>query len=118
MTQFLAVNLIHSSIPSVVIIKMEQVVIEGYYEPYFGTFDSRIKKLYIHDKKDCSGRCAFHNPSDHHMRDWPMYWRADTGVLERQCEHGIGHPDPDQEKYFMERGEGWKMEHGCDGCCY
>jgi hypothetical protein len=32
--------------------------------------------------------------------------------MERICEHGIGHPDPDQ---IMRDEAGWV--HGCDGCC-
>jgi len=34
--------------------------------------------------------------------------------MERVCEHGVGHPDPDE--YKLKRG--W-TEHvnGCDGCC-
>ena len=63
--------------------------------------------------------CAIHAPSDHHMRDWPTYWRNDRGMVERTCPHGIGHPDPDVE-YFKKRNGLDDAEgiHGCDGCCF
>jgi hypothetical protein len=55
------------------------------------------------------------------MRDWPLNWRADTGVMERICEHGVGHPDPDHLDYARSldatRAEGQAI-HGCDGCCW
>ena len=66
--------------------------------------------LRVHSKKDCVGpHCPIHNPSDHHMKDWPTHWRDDLGILERICEHGVGHPDPDDVHA--------DPVHGCDGCC-
>ncbi len=74
--------------------------------------------LKTHDKSACAGHhCCIHNPSSHHMRDWPMNWRADKGVMERICPHGIGHPDPDDAEYNERRGMGFLNIHGCDGCC-
>lgn len=77
----------------------------------------------VHDRNQCLGRykhldrnCAIHNPSNHHMIDWPMVLREST-LIERVCEHGIGHPDPDSLNYFMARGQDWMGIHGCDGCC-
>lgn len=72
----------------------------------------------VHDVGTCVGRhCVIHNPSAHHMRAWPLTWRNDKKIFERQCPHGVGHPDPDQREYMtfmrmMELGM-----HGCDGCC-
>lgn len=44
--------------------------------------------------------------------DWPTAYRADTGVNEAICPHGIGHPiRPDQPV-----DDGWGV-HSCDGCC-
>lgn len=64
----------------------------------------------IHDEGRCAGEhCCIHNPSDHAMRDFPRYWRADRGLMERICPHGVGHPDPDQR--FAD------TTHGCCGCC-
>jgi hypothetical protein len=77
--------------------------------------DGRItsSRITTHDKDKCSGRaCVIHNPSDHHMRDWLLNWRDDIKVMERICEHGVGHPDPDHLAYV--KGPGM---HGCDGCC-
>jgi hypothetical protein len=66
----------------------------------------------VHSKKVCKGEyCCIHNPSSHHMADWPQVWRRDRAIMERTCEHGVGHPDPDQ---VME-DDCWV--HGCDGCC-
>ena len=75
----------------------------------------------VHPKKECRGRpCVIHNPSDHHMKDWPTNWR-DGGWfdvkpphMERICPHGIGHPDPDDMAYL---GADVIGVHGCDGCC-
>lgn len=70
----------------------------------------------VHDASLCAGRpCTIHNMSDHHMRDWPQYWRADWGFMERICPHGIGHPDPDD--YFVMSRPSLASVHGCDGCC-
>ena len=74
----------------------------------------------VHAEGACSGEtCVIHNPSDHCMRNWPMHLR-ETGLVERMCEHGIGHADPDSAGHF-DRAYGhepgtWST-HGCDGCC-
>lgn len=66
--------------------------------------------LLVHPKTQCAGQhCCIHNPSDHHMKDWPQNWREDRGIMERICPHGIGHPDPDDPTT--------DKVHGCDGCC-
>lgn len=100
-----------------------------------------------HDEAACKDReipCAIHSPSEHHMRTWPMHWRSDTGVMERTCPHGTGHPDPDHMAYvksltpehecvndrprsaksFFPREDmcgyphqEWQSVHACDGCC-
>lgn len=74
----------------------------------------------IHEKETCSGKCPFHNPSDHHMTEWPKVVRA-SALIERTCKHGVGHPDPDSVGYFIfklgrKEGEAYSV-HGCDGCC-
>ena len=74
-----------------------------------------------HDPTRCEGRpCPFHHPSGHPMVTWPLLLRADRATLmERICEHGVGHPDPDSAAYWAERipKGGW-FRHGCDGCCH
>lgn len=57
----------------------------------------------------CKERCPIHNPSNHHMVKWEQNWRPDKRMIERICQHGIGHPDPDDINY--------DAVHGCDGCC-
>lgn len=61
--------------------------------------------------------CVIHRPSGHHMRDFQLHWRSDRGIFERICQHGVGHPDPDQFAYWRERGTMAEAVHGCDGCC-
>jgi len=68
------------------------------------------ERVLAHMPDKCKAEtCTIHNPSEHHMRDWPQHWRADRGIMERICEHGIGHPDPDDTNL--------DTTHGCDGCC-
>lgn len=79
-----------------------------------------------HSPSACQGQtCALHNPSDHHMVGWPKVFRGlgpfeikSKGFIERQCPHGIGHPDPDSLAYFESKGERGNGVHGCDGCCH
>lgn len=72
-----------------------------------------------HSRADCSGPCPFHNPSLHAMVEEPMMLRT-SGLIERVCIHGIGHPDPDSadwmDKQYGHRPGTWSI-HGCDGCC-
>jgi len=78
----------------------------NYWKPYKSN-----QILLTHRPDKCQGtHCAVHNPSEHHMRDWPQHYRWDAGITERICQHGIGHPDPDDvgAKGYV---------HGCDGCC-
>jgi len=74
----------------------------------------------VHDAKLCEGRgCAIHNhPSDHALKNAPMLWREDRGILERICQHGVGHPDYDSAIYLASIGQEVENVHGCDGCCY
>lgn len=72
----------------------------------------------VHRIYQCQGRaCVIHNPSEHHMREWPLTWRDDKGVMERQCPHGVDHPDPDDAAYLTSHGRWEWTVHGCDGCC-
>lgn len=109
-------------------------------EPVFGA-QAGPTLMYVHGRDKCEGRgipCCIHDPSDHGMRAWPMNWRSDTEVMERMCEHGTGHPDPDHMAYVRSLtpehdcpdeypgDEGgacpyphleWQGVHGCCGCC-
>ena len=84
--------------------------------------DTEVLPGYAHAPHVCApGPCCLHAPSDHPLRDWPRRWRDDRGLMERRCEHGIGHPDPDHVAHVRRR---WGDEaarshevHGCDGCC-
>lgn len=88
------------------------------------TYGAQIGKgvLRTHGAAQCAGPadesgksiCCIHNPSDHHMIEWPQNWRGDKGMMERICTHGIGHPDPDD---LAVRTTEWAGIHGCDGCC-
>lgn len=72
----------------------------------------------VHDERKCAGEtCVIHNPTEHHMREWPRVWRNDRGIFERICEHGIGHPDPDQFPRWEKTDQMYEGIHGCDRCC-
>lgn len=76
------------------------------------------RTMRVHERGDCAGRaCTIHNPTDHHMREWVLQWRTLRGIFERTCEHGVGHPDPDQMPYWQETDQEWQAIHGCCGCC-
>lgn len=71
-----------------------------------------------HARKHCVGPfCCIHNPSQHHMREWPTHWRMDRYLMERICPHGIGHPDPDHIAHLPRAAQDAESIHGCDGCC-
>ena len=39
-------------------------------------------------------------------------------IMERLCEHGIGHPDPDDASWRKDNTpNNADTIHGCDGCC-
>ena len=61
--------------------------------------------------------CPIHNTSDRAEAIGPQVWRADRGIIERVCTHGVGHYDPDQIEYHTSIGQAWQAVHGCDGCC-
>lgn len=77
----------------------------------------------IHRTSSCAGEnCIVHTPSDcvANREDWAYVFRTD-GRIERMCNHGIGHPDPDQARFLLTAnadiyGE-WIWIHACDGCC-
>lgn len=72
----------------------------------------------VHKRKACKGRaCWIHRPSDHSMRGFDLYFRADRGIVERTCSHGVGHPDPDDITWHESQGRHHEGVHGCDGCC-
>ena len=72
----------------------------------------------VHSEGRCAGTvCIIHNPTDHHMMDWPLHWRSDRAIFERICEHGVGHPDPDQFEFWTLYDRMSEGVHGCCGCC-
>lgn len=75
----------------------------------------------VHSWEMCTEPCALHSPTDHHMRDMMLHFRDDRGIFERICEHGVGHPDPDQYEWLVaQQGKdnaNTQYIHGCDGCC-
>jgi hypothetical protein len=92
----------------------------------FIVWERRLGEVRIHDEKECSAlwsdqHCPFDKPSDHKMVSWPMSIRLDSmsaGLVERICEHGVGHPDPDSAAYMNALYQQISFGlHGCDGCC-
>jgi len=97
----------------------------GYYCPKNNTYVDGIGNILhnVHPQiEECSQNgCVIHAPSEHHLRHMPTSFRYDRQMMERICEHGIGHPDPDYLS-FIERTQGIEAAktesiHGCDGCC-
>lgn len=96
----------------------EMFWIDSAAEPVHGVQIGGTVLVNVHAPSKCAGEaCVMHNPSDHHMRDWPTNWRGDRGLMERLCPHGIGHPDPDALAFQVRIGNDWQGVHGCDGCC-
>jgi hypothetical protein len=81
--------------------------------------NNQVVMTKVHEANDCIGpQCSLHNRSNHPMREFPQVWRSDRHLMERQCPHGIGHPDPDDPKiYNAPEGKNYELIHGCDGCC-
>lgn len=74
----------------------------------------------VHPEAACGDEvCVIHNPTDHHMRQMPLHWRNDRRIMERICEHGVGHPDPDHLPRWQASGWGYLATHGCcwGRCC-
>lgn len=84
-------------------------------DPIFGAQLGKAT-LRVHTRTKCKGQpCCIHNPTQGPMVTWPLNWRADRGLMERLCPHGVGHPDPDDMKVKRSPLGGL---HGCPcGCC-
>ena len=94
------------------------------FEAILGAY-AGLQGLYVHKAERCSGDyCCIHNPSWHPLRDAPLQWRADRGLMERRCACGIGHPDPDDLAHKRRTMSTEMYEshafgvHGCCGCCH
>lgn len=73
--------------------------------------------ILVHEKHECAGEyCCIHNPSKHHMINWPLHWRYDRQIFERLDPEGVGHPDPDDVEYHKRKGVDISI-HGCNGLC-
>jgi hypothetical protein len=79
--------------------------------------------IQVHPEDQCATEhCVIHNPSEHHMRDWPTFWvqaptRDRRGVMYRICPHEFIHPDPDDLVFQKLIGNQTLPVHICDGCC-
>jgi hypothetical protein len=84
-----------------------------------------LQLCYVHPRESCQDAtqslpCPFHNPSDHHMRTWPMHGNGGLKLplIERVCEHNATHPDPDSLAWCLLKDPNFNPYHGaCDGCC-
>lgn len=83
--------------------------------------DGNGREVRVHPAGTCAGQnCSIHNPSNHPLKDAPLNWRDDRKMMERICQHGVGHPDPDDVAYnviALGKDESTYATHGCDGCC-
>lgn len=74
----------------------------------------------VHRPSACSGQpwgCWIHHPFPHRLDHAPVRWREDNETAERVCDHGIGHPDPQDAAYWWNAHNRDVTVHGCDGCC-
>lgn len=86
------------------------------------TTDYGTKITNVHKPSECVGEhCVIHNPSERATRIGKTHWRGDRGIMERVCEHGVGHPDPDSleniRRVLGDKRAAVESVHGCDGCC-
>lgn len=71
--------------------------------------------LAVHGRHICKDQpCSVHRPSDHPLSEAPRDWCPVSRIMYRLCQHGYGHPDPDDLKVRTWPAEG---RHTCDGCC-
>lgn len=78
--------------------------------------------LNVHTQDTCAGQpCCIHNPSNHHMAQWPGDWDNTFKQMWRQCPHGLVHPDPDDLQYLRrmhgDAEAAVAFMHHCDACC-
>lgn len=89
----------------------------------FALLEHSNVEVIAHSPESCAGQraCPIHKRSVHPMRAMAQHWRGDRGIMERICEHGVGHPDPDQYEFWVAtKGiltADAEMVHGCCGCC-
>lgn len=80
-----------------------------------------LQRIWAHPPAACAGTaCCVHNPSKHHMSEFPQFWFDDTKSMARVCPHGVYHPDPDEVAFRQERSTLWQIGwHPCCGnkCC-
>jgi hypothetical protein len=99
--------------------------------------DDTGRMVFVHPEARCAGQpCCIHAPSGHPMASWPQRWDDTRRIVERVCEHNVGHPDPDDLQHraglvghgapnaYCEQcvtSTGVCADHdrhtGCDGCC-
>lgn len=98
---------------------MEKIKIHA-TEPIWGCSIGKVN-INVHDRDKCAGEnCCIHNPSDHPLKNAELNWRSDRRIMERLCDHGVGHPDPDDLEYrviVLGQDSKYAGVHGCDGCC-
>lgn len=67
--------------------------------------------IQTHELKHCIGQwCVIHRQQPGPWSSWPRYWRSDRRIVERICEHGVGHPAAESYQWYED------LIHGCDGC--
>lgn len=88
--------------------------VHEYLENSYRLEHSDVHVVNVHKPEVCEGQpCTVHHKTDHTMRSMPQHWRTDRSMMERICNHGVGHPDPDNP--WPDESPMWV--HNCDGCC-
>lgn len=80
-------------------------------------------ELNFHSEDQCRDQgypCCVHSPSDHPLRGKPLVLRIDLTVplMERLCNCGFRHPDPDSVAYLLRvRGQDYSVHTCLCRCC-
>lgn len=99
--------------------------LDGTFDPVNNTYTDYYDQTFshVHSSSDCEGRgCLVHHPSNHHLRFMPVKmripgpWDIKPLHAERICDHGVGHPDPDDVEFYRQNFVDISV-HGCCGCC-
>lgn len=88
-------------------------------EEYVTGTGQRLVNVHLPNRDCFANGCVIHAPTREAEAIGPTHYREDRRMMERICKHGVGHPDPDAQRW-AERTFGPDPNrgiHGCDGCC-
>lgn len=74
----------------------------------------------IHSINLCASyACSIHHPSQHLMVGMLQVYDFDKKLMQRVCNHGVKHPDPDDRALHLRSKDGFDLSHTCCSkhCC-